>query len=402
MANTLLTITMITREALRVLENNLVATRYITREYDPKFGVEGAKIGNVLNVRKPPRYVGRTGQALAIEDAVEEQVPITLDTQFGVDLAFSSSDLALHIDDFSERFIKPAIATVANKVDRDVLRLYRDIHHAVGTPNTVPSTLLVYLDAGVKLDDSATPMDGQRAMILSPRMQATLVDALTGLFQAANAIAEQYRKGVMGTAIGFEFAMDQNVATHTYGLQGGAGLVNGADQTGTSLITDGWTAAAATRLNRGDVFTIANVNKVNPQSRESVDDLQQFVVVSDAASDASGNMTITIDPPMVASGQRQTVDALPANNAAITVAGATIVQSRQGLALHKNAMTLACADLPMPRGVDMAARVSDPQLGLSIRMIRAYDINLDRFPCRLDILYGVKVLRPETACRVQS
>lgn len=399
--NVLLTISMITREALMVLENNLVLTRHINREYDDKFAVEGAKIGTTINIRKPPRYVGRFGQALQIEDAVETQVPLTLDTQFGVDIQFSSADLALSIDDFSDRFIKPQIATVANQLDSSVAGLYNQIYNVVGTPGTIPTALLTYLLAGVALDNESAPQDEMRAMVVSPLMQAYIIDALKGLFQQATAIGEQYLKGKMGVGGGFNWFMSQNVPTHVVGTYGGTPLVNGANQTGSSLITDGWTVTTTT-LNIGDTFTIAGVYSVNLQSRRSTGQLRMFRVVAATVTDGAGNSTITIDPPITPSGQFQTVSNVPADNAAITVTGASGAISVQGLAFHRDAMTLATADLPLPRGVDMAARVSDDQLGLSIRMVRAYDINSDNFPCRLDILYGVAMLRPELAVRVAA
>jgi hypothetical protein len=402
MANTLLTISMITREALRVLENNLTFTKTVNRQYDDRFGVEGAKIGTVLNVRKPPRYVGRTGTAISIEDATETQVAVTLDTQFGVDISFTSEDLALKIDDFSKRFISPAVATIANKIDHSGLALYKSVYNSVGTPGTTPNALLTYLQAGVKLDDNAAPMDGDRSVCITPMMQATIVDALKGLFQQSSAIASQYRRGQMGTAIGFDWYMDQNCNTHTVGPLGGTPLVNGASQTGASLITDGWTSAAASRLKEGDVFTVAGVNSVNPQSRQDTGQLQQFVCTADKSSDGSGNLTATISPSITVSGAFQTVTGSPADNAAITVIGAASTVSPQGLLHHKDAFTLAMADLPLPQGTDMAARVSDSQLGMSIRMIRDYDITTDKFPCRLDVLFGWAALRPELACRIQS
>ena len=399
--NELLTISMITREALRVLENNLKFTKQVNRAYDSKYGVEGAKIGTVLNVRKPPRYVGRTGQALNVEGAVETQVQVTLNTQFGVDLQFSSQDLALSIDDFSDRFIKPAIACVANKVDNDGMALYKNIYQSVGTPGTVPTTLLVYLQSGQKLDEAAAPNDDLRSVVMSPGMQVNLVDALKGLFQQANAISQQYMTGKMGTAIGYEFYMSQNVNTHTVGAYAGTPRVNGAAQTGATLVTNGWTATTSV-LNEGDVFTIAGVNSVNPQSRQNTGSLQQFVVTAAVTASGAGAKTISISPSIVTSGAFQTVTGSPADAALITVVGAASTATPQGLAFHRDAFTLACADLPLPGGVDMAARISDPQLGLSIRMVRAYDINTDNFPCRLDILYGWATLRAELACRIQS
>lgn len=406
MANTFLTISMITREALRVLENNLVFASKVRRNYDDKYAVEGAKIGTTLNVRKPVRYLGRSGQALQIENATESQVPVVLDTQFGVDIEFTSQDLALSVDDFSDRFVKPAVATIGNKIDNDGLALYKSVFHRVGTPATVPSALSTYLNAFVKLDNSAAPRDGQRTIIMTPQMQADIVDALKGLFQQATAIAEQYRTGMMGRAIGADWFMDQNVNAHTVGALGGTPLVVGAGQSGASINTDGWTASVTGVLKRGDVITFASVDQVNPQSRQSVGALQDFVVTADVNSDGTGLATIPIDPPITTSGALQTVTASPADNAVILIFGSATASASKvsptGMGFHADAFTLVTADLPVPRGTDMAARVSDKQLGISLRMIRDYDINTDKFPCRLDVLYGWKTLRPELAVRIQS
>jgi len=404
MANTLLTISMITREALRVLENNLTFTKQVNRQYDDRFGVEGAQIGTVLNVRKPPRYVGRTGTAISIEDATETQVSVTLDTQFGVDITFTSEDLALKISDFSKRFISPAVATIANKIDNAGMALYTSVYNSVGVPGTPgPTTLLAYLNAGVALDNDSAPMDGQRSICITPSQQAQIVNALKGLFQQSSAISSQYARGQMGTAVGFDWYMDQNCNTHTTGTftTGSTPLVKGAAQTGASLITDGWAASTAVIL-KGDVFTIADVNHVNPQSLASTASAQQFVATANGTSDGSGNLTVSISPSITTGTGFQTVDASPADNAAITMVGTEAKQSPQGLAFHKDAFTLAMADLPLPQGTDMAARVSDDQLGMSIRLIRDYDITTDKFPCRLDVLFGWAALRPELACRIQG
>lgn len=269
MPNTLLTISMITNEALYVLRNSLNFTKRVGREYSDKFGVEGAKIGTTLNVRKPPRYIGRTGPVLSVENATEETVPVVLTTQFGVDINFSSADLLLSIDQFSKRFITPAIAAVANKIDLDGLQLYKKVAQSVGVPATVPAALLTYLQAGVKLDDSAAPMDGQRYAVINPLMQATIVNALTGLFHSGEQIKKQYEKGTMGYAAGWEWAMDQNCPSHTKGLIAGTGVatVTGSNQVGSSILTGSWTNDSA--LKEGDIITFAATFGVNPQSRQS-------------------------------------------------------------------------------------------------------------------------------------
>lgn len=406
MANTLLTISMITREAMRVLENDLTFTKYVRRDFDSQYGRSGAKIGTVLNVRKPPRYVGRVGQALQLEDATETSVPITLNTQRGVDIAFTSQDLALSIDDFSERFIKPAIANVANNIDYDGTGQYLNVYNEVGTPGTVPNQLLVYLQAAQRLDEEAAPRDKERSAILSPAMNAVLVDALKGLFHDADSISEQYEDGMMGRTIGLRFSMDQNVRTQTVGAYSpGGATVNGSGQVGSSIITQGWPNSTQV-LNQGDVITFAGVFAVNPQSRQSTGALRQFVVLQNVVSSGAGAATIPIACAgglgIITAGPFQTVTASPITAAAITVQGASGVSSPRGLVFHKDAFAFACADLPLPDGVDMASRVSDEQLGMSLRLIRAYDINLDRFPTRLDILYGWATLYPELATRVAS
>lgn len=401
MGNTLLTISDITREAMMVLENELTFTKFVNRNYDDKFAKSGAKIGAVLNVRMPPRYTVARQQALAIQDSTESSVPVTLNTQYQTATEYSSEDLALSIDDFSKRFLRPQIAAIANAIDFDGMQLYKDIYNNVGTAGAVPNALLTYLNAGVKLDNNASPR-GNRSMVINPQMQATLVDALKGLFQDSSDIAKQYRDGTMGRTGGFKFSMDQNTAAHTVGPLGGTPLVDTAGQTGASLITKGWTAAAAARLKRGDTFTLAGVYGVNPQSRQAWGDLQQFTVTADFSSDGSGNGTVSISPPIVVSGPTQTVDSSPTDGAAIVVTGAANTVTPQGLGFVEDTFCFACADLPLPNGTDMAARMSDKQLGMSIRLIRDYDIQTDMWPTRLDILGGWKTLRPETGVRVYS
>jgi P22 coat protein - gene protein 5 len=406
LANTLLTISMITREALRVLENNLTFTKYVRRDFDDEYGRAGAKIGTVLNIRKPPRYVGRVGQALQLEDATETSVPLTLNVQRGVDIIFSSQDLALSIDDFSERFIMPAIANVANGIDFDGLSQYLNVYNEIGTPGTVPNQLLTYLQAGQRLDEEAAPRDKDRALVVSPAMQAIIVDALKGLFHDSSDIEKQYSEGTMGKTIGFKWSMDQNVRVQTVGAYGGVvGTINAANQTGSAITTSGWTANAAI-LNQGDSVSFQGTFAVNPQNKQSTGSLRQFVVTQNVVANGAGVATIPISGPgglgIILAGPFQTVTASPTNGAAINIQGASGTSSPRGLAFHKDAFAFGCADLPLPGGVDIADRVSDKQLGCSIRLVRAYDINSDRFPTRLDILYGWTTLYPELATRIAS
>jgi hypothetical protein len=397
---------MITQEALRILVNMLNFAKHVDRQYDDRFGVEGAKIGNVLNLRKPPRFLSSLGQALQLEDATETSIPLVLTQQRQCAMSFSSQELGLQIDDFSKRFLKPALATVANMVDYDGLAQIINVFNEVGTPGTVPNTRLTYLQAGQRLNEEACPVD-DRVVIMTPAMNALLVDAQAGLFQASDKIREQYDSGMQGMGLGFEFRMDQNCRTQKVGAQGGTPLVNGSGQTGNTLVTNGWTATTQV-LNAGDVISIgtltAGVLAVNPQNRQTTGALRQFVVTANVTSDGSGNATIPISGPsgfgIVTAGPFQTVTVSPTSGWAINVQGAANVNTYRGLAFHPDAFALGCADLPLYGGLDLAERASSKEIGLSIRLLRAYDIFEDRAPIRADILYGYVTKYPELAVRI--
>lgn len=406
MANTLLTISMITREALMILENELTFSKYVNREYEDQFARSGAKIGNTLNIRRPVRYTTTNGPSLQVQNTTESYVPLVLDHQWQTAVSFTSYEQTLDIDDYSKRILAPQIAQMANTIDYTGMQLYKDVYNVVGTAGVTPTALTTYLSGKTYLDNSATPK-GDRSAVLNPLAEAGLVGSLFNVFNPTKEISDQYTEGTMGRAVGFRWAMDQNVGVQTIGVYGGTPLVNGASQSGSTLITDGWTATT-TSLNVGDVFTIAGVFNINPQNYQSTGVLKQFVVTAQQVTDSSGNSTISISPsitPIVLVGGVNTnaqanVTAAPADNAAITVYGATGTVTPQNMLFHRDAFTLATVDLEVPGGVDMAERVSSKQLGISIRAVRAYDINNDRLPCRLDCLGGWASIRPQMACRV--
>jgi len=415
MANTLLTISKITNEALMVLENSLTFTSEVERSYDDQFAVVGAKIGNTLNVRKPGRFIGTTGPALNVEDFNETSVPVTLSTQFHVDTQFSTQDLALSLDMFSDRVLKPAIAAIANKIDRDGLVMAKNnTANIVGTAGTPPSSLLTFLNAGAYLDAEGAPRDGQRSCIIEPFTSATIVDGLKGLFVPNATISRQYQKGLMGTdSAGMDWKMDQNVVNQTFGSYSTATLAC-ATTTATGFLTTGWASSstiaitattAVAPLKQGDVIQIANVFAVNPQNRQAYGSnrLRNFVVQADVTVATSGTTSVIVSPAVITAGQFQNVSvASTSATAAVTPFNNTGVVSPQNIVMHKNAFTMACADLELPDGVHFAGRASDKQLGLSIRVVRQYTINNDSIPTRLDVLYGWAPLYPELACRVAA
>lgn len=397
MSNTLLTPTVIANELLRRFKNQLSFGASCSHEYDSRFD----KIGDTYNLREPVRFGAVKSATLSVQDVTEIKVPLQITTQAHVGFNFTSKDLTLTVDRFGDRYLNSASTALANTFDADGLTTaYRATSNLVGTPGTTPSTYLVFKQALAKLDQNACPFDGQRTVLLNSDAETATLDALKGLFQSSDQIKQQYEKGRLGTIAGADWAIDQNIYTHQVGPLGGTPLMNGASQSGSSLVTDGWTAAAASRLKQGDVFTIAGVYAVNPVSGAALSYLKQFTVAADVSSDGSGNATITITEPIVLTGPTKNVSAANADNAAITVVGAAGTLTPQNMVFHKDAFVYAMAQLELPKGVHFAGRATDDQTGLSIRIVSAYDIVNDLFATRADILYGWAARRPQWACRV--
>lgn len=419
MANTLLTISKITNEALMVLENELTFTGSVNREYDDQFAVVGAKIGNTVNVRRPGRFIGTTGPALNVEDFNETSVPVVLSTQFHVDTQFTTQDLALSLDMFSDRVLKPSVAAISNKMDRDGLAMAKNnTANIVGVAGTPPTGLITYLTAGAYLDAEGAPRDGRRTVCVEPFTAATIVDSLKGLFVPEAAIGEQYRKGLMGRdSGGMDWRMDQNVVTHSFGYATSAPTITmSSSAASTGCLASGWASSSTISItssqtftfNVGDVIQIAGVYAVNPQNRSIYGSgkLRNFVVTQ-GVSGVTGAQSITVSPAIIYGGQFQNVSAVPANSAAVTPfsmasSAATAVSSPQNILFHRNAYTVAVADLELPEGVHFAGRASDREMGLSIRVVRQYTINNDAIPTRLDVLYGWAPLYQELACRIAA
>jgi hypothetical protein len=266
MPNTLLASSLITNEALMILRNELGFSRFVNREYDKSFGVAGAKTGYTINLRKPVRYIAQEGAALVPQDATETSVPLTLNHQIQVSLQASTADFYLLIDEFGPRFIQPAVAQMANKIDFYGMQQYLNVWNFVGVPGTAPTTSNTYTSAGALLSNNACPKD-RRYMIISPDMEAAIVPGLQGLFNPTAVIGKQYESGRMAKALGFDWDQDQNTGTQVIASWGASNsaAVHGNNQVGNSLITNGW-ANNTTVLNAGDVFQIPGVYMVNPQS----------------------------------------------------------------------------------------------------------------------------------------
>lgn len=400
MANSILTIDMITRKALEILENNLVLTRNVNRQYDDSFAKQGAKIGSTLRIRQPDRALVTDGAALQVQDDNEQYTTLSVSSQKHIGVNFTSAELTMQLDDFAERVLKPRISQLASSIDADLANVYKSINASVGTPGTVPATSLVLLQGQQKLNEAAAVMTPRYATV-NPAANAGLVEGMKGLFNPTDTISRQFKNGMMGTGVlGFdEINMSQSIKVHTTGTR-----INGT--LGATVSTQGQSTVALAGLGAngtitvGDVFTINGVYAVNPQTRESTGSLQQFVVTAaDTASGAGATTATAVFPPIYTAGHAlATVDVFPQSGAVVTWVGGANTQYPQNLIYHKDAITFATADLLLPQGVDMASR--QVHNGISMRIVRQYDINNDRMPCRIDVLYGYAAIRPQMGVRL--
>jgi hypothetical protein len=391
MSNTLLTPIAVTREALRVLHQKLNFVGNINRDYDSSYAKTGAKIGDSLKIRLPNQYAFRRGKTLNAQDTSEESVTLTVQDQGGVDMNFSSADLTMSLDDFSKRIIAPAMSVIAANIEADALAMYKDVYSQVNNIGAA-ATFAGAANVRRKLVDNLTPQD-DLSMLINTVDNVDLVDGFKGLFNDSKEIAKQYREGYIGRAAGFSFMENTLLPAHTTGTDDGTGdyLTNSVSaQSGSTLVIDTGTGT----FKKGDIITIGGVNRVHPETKVDTGELMQFVVTADTGTNAT---SLSISPAIVASGARQNVTNAAADGQAITKVGGASAVHNVSLGFHRDAFAFATADLVMPKGVDFASRqVLD---GISMRIVRAYDINNDNMPCRVDVLYGYKAIRPELACR---
>ncbi len=400
MANSILTPTQVTRKALQILHQKLNFIGSINRSYDDSFAKEGAKIGTDLKIRLPNQYSVTSGAVFTGQDTTESSVTLQVNNQKHVGLNFTSQDLTLSMDDFSDRVLDPAMSVLAANIESDVLsNVYKDVYNQVNN-HGASATFNKLLQGGKILDDNLAPVN-DRSICMNTQDRVDLVDALKGLFNDQTALSKQYREGVMGRTAGFDFMQNTMMPSHTRGAAT------------TAYTTDTRTSALPTTLPntpvssitvatgtggglKGDVFTIANVFRVHPETKASTGILQQFVVSADFSS-----TTVTFQPAIILAGPAQNVT-IPTTSAtaAISWAGTISVASGLSLAYQKNAFTFATADLYLPKGLDFAAReVFD---GISMRIIRDFDPINDKLVTRADVLYGFKTLRPQLAVRLAN
>lgn len=383
---------------MELFRNSNAFIMQVDRQFDSEFGRSGMKIGQSLRVRLPNDYQVRSGPALATQGTAEQSVALAVATQKGVDLDFTTVERTMSLQDYSERVLAPAINNLCGAIAADVMSGSEAICNMVSrvdaSNNTLAPTSAEWLAAGAVLDQNSAPM-GSRIVVDDPLTDARTVATLSGLFNPSQRISEQYQTGMVKNALGFDWMRDQTIIKHTAGSFS-AGTVNGASQTGLTLTTNAITGT----LKQGDIITIAGVFAVNRVTKVSTGSLRQFVVTADVATAAT---SIPIYPAIVpaiggVAQQYQTVTASPANAAAITLVQLASEVARKNIVLAKQAVTMAFAELEMPKGVHEVARVTDDSI--SIRILTDYIPQTDQMVTRLDVLYGYVWVRPEWGCNV--
>ena len=395
MSNTVLTDTKVTRKALSILHQKLNFIGTINRQYDDSFAKQGAKIGTTLKIREPNEYTVRTGATIDVQDTTEASQTLTVATQKGVDIHFTSVEMTMSMDDFADRVLEPAMARLAANIEYDVMsNVYKDVYQAIWTPGSAIAYNDI-LEGAVLMDRSLAPT-GKRYANLNPQDKVDLIQDQKTLFNAQGELSKQFVEGYIGREAGFDFLMNTMWPGHTCGSENGSYVVNTSTgiTSGTATIT---TTGGSGTLAAGDVFTVVGVNSVHPETKADTGVLQQFVLTSAA----SGTGAWAVSPTPITSGAKQNIVINSAGaGKTVTVAGTASTAVGTSMLFQKEAFAFATADLVMPKGVDFAAReVFD---GISMRVVRQYDINNDKFPCRLDVLYGYKAIRPQLAVRVHN
>jgi hypothetical protein len=394
MPNTILTPTAVTRKSAQILHQKLNFIGRINRQYDSSYAVDGAKIGDSLKVRLPNEYTVRTGLSMSVQDVAETSVTMTMATVKGVDMNFTSSELLLSIDDFSERIIEPAMSVLAANIEADALNMYKEVYNLYDGDAAAFAFGSVSAARQMLTDNLAPP--SQRTITLNTTHATKYLNDTKGLFHSAEQIAEQYREGMVGRSSGFDFYENTLLLPHSTGTAAKTTgyATNGVGQSGSTITVD----TGTTSFLIGDVITFAGVFRVHPETKVSTGVLQQFVITANSGTSAT---SLAISPALTATGARQNVSNTVADNSLVVKVGAGASETlTQSLAFHKNAFSFVTADLPLPNGRDWAKReVVD---NISVSLIRDFTIADRSFPCRLDVLYGYKTIRPQLAARIHN
>ena len=409
-ANTLLTISMISRDAAMVLGNTLDLAKRVNRDFDSDFGVKSAQIGQTINVRRPIRPTVRTGSVVDIQAITETYSPLSFTNPVGTDYALTSQELTFSVEDYFDKVVEPSVTRIASEIESQGQALIGKFYGAVGTPGTAltggasGTALPAITKALALLNKNLAPNEsGRKTLLNDPDFNGVLATSNLTYFHPGAEVSKMYTSGYQGDFSSFRVFMNQLVQSHTNGTYGGTPVVastvpsNSTWGTSSTLSTSGWSSGATT-LNAGDIFTIAGVYMVNAQTKQTIATLQQFVVVNQV-SDTAGAITMTISPAVVTTGGFQNVSRAPASGDAITVLGASGVTTQNALAFDKDAIMLATKEL-MPYSVGLGKTTTDDQTKIPVRVQQMPDIRTNQEILRFDVMTAWATLYDQLGVRI--
>lgn len=375
---------------------------------DPKdfAGKNGYGAGDTIYISKPPIFKPQTSFDItsSIQDILEDKVALTADVISTIGIQVDSLEFAyeLELKNFIKRVIDPAVTSMAHDIEsRMITKATQAVANSVGTPGSTTFSIDDILSAREKMNRYLCPKDSNRYFLHDSAAGRKAVVERKGLFHSSSEIEKQYEQGFVGIADGFKWMESELLYVHTNGADVATGVeatvlnpATGATQVG----MDGVATSAV--IKKGSVFTIDNVYAVHPQTKTTYSGmLQQFVVTADA-NESSGTAIVSISPTIYssASGSLQNVSALHADEAACTFIGSASTSYTQNLAYHRDAFRMVSLPLIMPKSAEYAEqRTVD---GITVAIVRDFDIKTRRMITRLDFLGGLVADRPEWACRI--
>ena len=405
-SNKFLTLADITYKSADVLANSFGFTKTVNRNYDDRFAKTGAKIGTTTAMRLPAKFNFTSGSAIAIQALNDADMPLTLTTLYQRAFAIDSVDWTMSVDDFAGRYLNPALISMAQQIDQDGLNMaVQYTNNAVGTVGSAPTTQATVnalaQAARTRLVQELAPEGEEKHLLADPVFMSAAAQYNVNVFNNQGLVSAANEMGVISKMLGFTWRESQLVPAHTTGTYGGSPVISGSNQSGSSLITSGWSSGATT-LNVGDVFTIAGVYDINDVTKVAYPFLKQFTVTQ-SVSDTSGAITVAISPAIVGPGDpRQNVSQLPPSGNAIVVFGASGATTQLALAYHKNAYVFGTADLDIPMDGATGYRASVPELGLSVRVVKQFDIRSNQNLMRIDLLGGWAPLYPQLGVKLAT
>lgn len=383
-------------EILRLLVNKLVVSEYFNRNWEKDFNKEFAP-GSSIQIKFPQRFQTVDGMGYAPQGINRISTTVALDTWIQVPFEWDDYERAVKLErseaELRENYWEPAGAAIGQAIDSKAANWGRmNTSNFVGVLGADPTTVATYYQARAFLEKEAIG-PGKRCMLISTNMMVSLGSNITNVFHPSDQITRQWKQGNIGMLAAFDFFESNSIYSHTAGTWTGAVTVVGSGQSGASLVITG---PAGSTINPGDKFSINSVNMVNPMTYRSAGPLTPRTFTYPGPAQmvlTGGNDTIPILPPIYGPGsQYQNVDALPLTNAALTLWPGTASPNGKtgtiGLGLSREAFALVGGKLYLPKAVESAAQQQDPDSGIAVRKVIAWDPVRSMQVNRYDSLVG--------------